>query len=298
MSFYNGLIRCGAGIVLVAVLGRIARGEQVVVNFDNYSNVGLTPMGNSPGATVPAGAQLSNQYLASEGLIFQSASNYVAIGEFGTTSSPAGIGGVTPDGLLSYDEPVTISFFMPGTNIPAVTSAVSIAGDAFAVANQSATFTAYDINGIAINSQTRADTSGVNNIWSVSSPTIHSVTFSGGNQGKPYGAGTGIALDDLKFEPLVPAHRGDATGDGVVDAADLAILHANAGQALAGYPSADFNGDGLVNTDDYAIYLLGLAQYNASIISVPEPGQSWIAAGVVMAVFARRGHRRIGRIHL
>lgn len=270
MRICHGFVAAGVLILSLAVC-RAARAAGVVVNFDDYSSVGLSLMGNSPGSAVPEGSKLSDQYLNSYGVTFSSTSNYIAIGEFGTTSSPAGIGGVTSDGKLSYDDPVTVTFFLPGTSIPAVTNSVSIAGDATGISSQSASFTAYDINAVAINSQTRQETEGASNIWSVSSPAIHSATFSGGNLGQPYGYGTGIALDDLKFGTLIPALLGDATGDGSVDAADFAVLQANFGRALAGYPNGDFNGDGVVNGDDWAMLALGAAQYDEDHLSLPEP---------------------------
>jgi hypothetical protein len=70
------------------------------------------------------------------------------------------------------------------------------------------------------------------------------------------------------FNPIL----GDADGNGTVDATDLAILQKYLGQSVTGgYANGDFNDDGIVNVDDFALYQEGLAKYNASLVSVPEP---------------------------
>jgi Dockerin type I domain len=292
MRYYCFTAAQVAVLLLLTAASRVLA-TSVIVNFDDYASVGLSLMPNSPGAPVPLASQLSNQYLASEGLLFSSTSNYVAIGSFGTSSPPAGIGGVASNGDLSYDDPTKITFFLPGTSTPAVTDSVSITGDPDGIPTQPATFSAYDINGVLIASFTKFDIGGTNNIWTVSSPAIHSVVFSGGNQGEPYGSGTGIALDDLTFDSLIPARRGDANGDGIVDATDLSILVSHIGTSVSGgYTVGDFNGDGVVNADDFAIFAWGVVEYNTSIIDVPEPS-AWYVVAIVCCLNQRRCRSRL-----
>ena len=75
---------------------------------------------------------------------------------------------------------------------------------------------------------------------------------------------------DLTIDMLL---LGDTNDDGIVDAADLAALNANFGQkGIGGYAAGDFNNDGVVNGDDYALFDLGLAEYNHSVGNpLPEP---------------------------
>lgn len=79
---------------------------------------------------------------------------------------------------------------------------------------------------------------------------------------------------------------GDANLDGVVNAADLAMMSASGTSWMQG----DFNYDGKVNADDYALFMLGLAAQGSAINPAPEP------AGVVMigaiAVFGLLRRRR------
>jgi hypothetical protein len=101
------------------------------------------------------------------------------------------------------------------------------------------------------------------------------------------GSGYTFSQSVISPEPL-----GDANGDGMVNAADLAILNAHMGQHITGgYINGDFNDDGVVNEDDFALYSLGLAEYNASTTAVPEPAGFIAVAGIGLAV-TLRGRRR------
>ncbi|HWB54987.1 MAG TPA: alkaline phosphatase family protein [Tepidisphaeraceae bacterium] len=85
---------------------------------------------------------------------------------------------------------------------------------------------------------------------------------------------------------------GDATGDGKVNADDLAILDANMGKSVTGrYAAGDFNNDGVVNADDYALFAFGLAQYNQNQGSqVPEPASLALMSLAMLGL--RRGSRQ------
>jgi PEP-CTERM motif len=100
---------------------------------------------------------------------------------------------------------------------------------------------------------------------------------------------------------------GDTNGDGKVDGTDLATLVANMGQSFnnvevnqgatftnvysRGYAIGDFNGDGVVNQDDFALYQLGAAEYTASGGLVPEPASIAMIALGSLAVGTRSRRR-------
>jgi hypothetical protein len=188
------------------------------INFDPQSNVpagdlpsGLDAMSNSPGSTVPTDAQLSNQY-ESDGVLFSSTAPYVAVVDIGSSaaSPPNAIGGATSANQLSYADPVTFSFVVPGTTTPGVTNSISITADADGINGQFATLSAFDIDGNLINQEPLNDVGG--ETWTIKLPGIHSATFnfpttSAGvpTTGSPFGEGTGIALDNLTFGDVVAA---------------------------------------------------------------------------------------------
>ena len=198
---------CVLGVALAA-MSTMARAGVVAINFDPPSTgdlpASLTAMGNSPGSAVPAGSQLTNQYntgATQDGVLFSSTAPFVAV--VGATN-PNGLGGVTAGGLLSYADPVIVTFVVPGTSTPGVTSNVSIQADATGIPGQFATVRAFDINDQLLSTQTLDDLGG--EIWSFNLSGIHSIRFdfptlSDGTltTGSAFGAGTGIALDNLTF---------------------------------------------------------------------------------------------------
>jgi hypothetical protein len=207
---------------LILTLALSARALAVVtINFDPQGTPGdlpsaLSAMSNSPGSTVPANAQLSNQY-ESDGVVFSSTSPFVAVVDIGTTatSPPNAIGGVTSDGLMSYADPVNFTFVGPGTTTPGVTSNVSVTADADGIPGQFATLSAFDINGHLLNSETLNDVGG--ETWTINLPGIHSAQFnfpttSAGvpTTGSAFGDGTGIALDNLTFGTVALPGSGPA----------------------------------------------------------------------------------------
>lgn len=101
---------------------------------------------------------------------------------------------------------------------------------------------------------------------------------------------SGGAHFDIDPVPIVP---GDTDGNGTVDNTDLANMVANykSQTVLYGeYTVGDFNGDGLVNGDDFAIFALDEAEYQASLktAAVPEPASLSVLSLAGLMVFLRR----------
>jgi hypothetical protein len=83
---------------------------------------------------------------------------------------------------------------------------------------------------------------------------------------------------------------GDANLDGKVDSTDLNMIQSNG----ATWTQGDFNYDGQVNADDYALFDLGLAKSGGSIIALPEPmGLTMLAVPMVLSMNSRK--RKIAR---
>src|SRR5688572_25652809 len=149
---------------------------EVLISFESIP--GLTQFAFYPdGSAVPTGARLSTQLQMSDGVSFSSTAGYVALVRLGTghaTSGINGIGGVNASNVLKYNQPVVITFSMPGSpSSPAVTDFVSIRGDRLQ-STGSATMQAFDVNGTLIESATAADVSGGLTL-SLSVPNIHSI---------------------------------------------------------------------------------------------------------------------------
>jgi hypothetical protein len=209
---------------IILSFGLYSSARALTINFDPPSTPGdlpstLTAMGNSPGSSVPSDAQLSNQYDA-DGVLFSSSDPFVAVVEIDASSAspPNGIGGVTSDGLLSYADPVNITFVIPGTTTPGVTNNVSIQADSIGIAGQFATLSAFDISGHLLDQQTLEDVGA--EVWNLSVAGIHSVQFDfpTTNAGAPttgsaFGNGTGIALDNLQFGSVTAADGSPPTGN-------------------------------------------------------------------------------------
>jgi autotransporter-associated beta strand protein len=82
---------------------------------------------------------------------------------------------------------------------------------------------------------------------------------------------------------------GDANLDGVVTNADLSAMSANG----TTWATGDFNYDGVVNADDYALFMLGAADSGGANISttLPEPSVCLSAIGFIVALYSRRRSR-------
>jgi hypothetical protein len=94
-----------------------------------------------------------------------------------------------------------------------------------------------------------------------------------------------------------PSRQGDYNGDGVVDAADYAIWRDNRGTSFA---AADGNGDGLVNQQDYVVWRQNFGRVTVASLAespqqVPEPttlGLAWLA----IALVAARGWQKLPKL--
>src|SRR5437660_570074 len=100
-----------------AALSLAAGAAGATVNTITFEEAGLTAMVNTPGAVVPLGAQLSNQFLSTLGAQFSSGANFVAVVNHGfpslTPTPPNIIGGTTADGRLDYSAAIRVAFFDP-----------------------------------------------------------------------------------------------------------------------------------------------------------------------------------------
>jgi hypothetical protein len=142
--FYgNGGGPVGQGNFVVSELtAEVSASNTITLNFE-----GLPSSGFHAGGPIPNAAQLSTQYLTTYGVSFTSGSAYVAVVNLGVghaTSGTNGIGGSTPEGILTYAQqyPITATFFDPSN--PAVagtTDFVSLRGDLIGLANQLVTLT-------------------------------------------------------------------------------------------------------------------------------------------------------------
>jgi hypothetical protein len=75
----------------------------------------------------------------------------------------------------------------------------------------------------------------------------------------------------------------------VVDAADLSALVNGFDYNLSGWSYGDFNQDGVINADDFSLFLYGLAEYNdGTPIYVPEPAAVSLLAVAGIGIIARR----------
>jgi hypothetical protein len=203
----GGLLRSGTSPGVAPVVGGTTSVGDVVtsvgpilVNFENIP--GVTPMGNAQGSVVPLLARLDTQLQNSTGARFSSlSSDYVAAVNLGVghaTSGTVGIGGVNVSNVLFYNQPVVVTFSVPGSpSVPAVTNFVSIRADN-AGGGGAMTLQAFDINGVLIGTASVIDVGGPT--VSLSLPNIHSIRVTQ--------AQSNIAFDDLRFNPVTAAPGG------------------------------------------------------------------------------------------
>lgn len=99
-------------------------------------------------------------------------------------------------------------------------------------------------------------------------------------------------LDLAVFEDTgVPVNTllllGDTNDDGKIDASDMAVVTTNLGHDVTGgYADGDFNGDGVVNGDDVALFSLGAAYRQSILDTAPEP--VGLPALALLAISLRR----------
>jgi hypothetical protein len=188
-------------VAVVAVLAGMSAGAQAaVITFEE--GVAPAAMNNSPGAAVPVGSRLANQYL-SQGVLFTSGAGYAAVvfhlssPENATPSFPNVIGGTAANGTLSYASAITATFVQPGNaGVLATTNFVRVLGDRFPLGTGTVTLNAFDLNGALLGSTTVNDVGpiGTGPVLELSLPGIHRVTF--------VGSSNTVAFDNFEFGVL------------------------------------------------------------------------------------------------
>jgi hypothetical protein len=186
---------------LVAALAVAPVGAHAaIITFEEA--VAPTAMTNSPGAAVPTGSRLTNQYL-SQGVLFSSGAGYAAVvlhvtsPTNATPSFPNVIGGTTAGGALSYSTAITATFVQPGNaSVLATTNFVRVLGDRFPLGSGTVTLSAFGLNGALLGSTTADDVGpiGTGPALELSLAGIHRVTFTGSS-------GT-VAFDNFEFGEL------------------------------------------------------------------------------------------------
>ncbi len=192
----SGLLR----MVTVAVLilnTWPAAGEPVLIDFEVFDAMDFWS-----GQPIPEAARLSDGVAATHGVLFVSGAEYVAVVALGVghaTSGTNGIGGATPDGILTYDRrwPIVFRFVDPqNPEALAVTDFVSVRGDMAGTSGQEVVINAYDVSGVLVGSDQVLDFGG--QTLTVAGVGIHRVEFLGTQDD------CGVALDDLTFNPVTP----------------------------------------------------------------------------------------------
>lgn len=182
-------VRAACLAAAFSIMAPPVRGD-VTIDFE-----GFTGMANSPNAAVPVAAQVSTQFLATDGVLFESGSPFIAAVNLGVnhaTSGSKGIGGVAAAGTLSYSTPIDAAFFLPGEPATSgVTDFVSVRGDRNGVGGV-VTLQAFDVDGLLLDTNTQTDSGGPT--LQISALGIHSVTF--------FSATANVAFDDFSFGPV------------------------------------------------------------------------------------------------
>ena len=81
---------------------------------------------------------------------------------------------------------------------------------------------------------------------------------------------------------------GDYNEDGFVDAADYTLYRDTLGNSVTPFSGADGDGNGLVDTEDYNVWVANFGSSSASGLSVPEPAGFLLLLGA-MSVFLVTG---------
>lgn len=197
------LLSCANLRALLASLTLIFAGSShanTLITFEEAA--GPIAMSNAPGSAVPGYAQLSTQYLASEGVYFSSLAGYAAVVNHGagnpTASNPNIIGGTSANGSLDYGAPITISFFdTANTSLKATTSFFKIQGDWYPLNSGSVFATAYGVLGNVLGSTSDTD----NKTFGVSGPVLQ-FNFSGVHSVVISGSSGTVGFDNLEYGNL------------------------------------------------------------------------------------------------
>jgi hypothetical protein len=215
-----------APAIAAATLLLTAGAASASVNLITFEEPGLVAMSNSPGSAVSAGAQLSNQFLATLGASFSSGASYVAVVDHGfpslTPTPPNIIGGTGADGRLDYSAVIRVAFFDPAnTADQATTDHVRVLGDLFGLGSGTVTMNAFDRFGGFLGSVSDTDNHplGQGPVLQLNLAGIQSVTFSGTS-------GT-VGFDNFEFDTVT------AVGGGVPEPASWALTIAGFGLAGA-----------------------------------------------------------------
>lgn len=182
----------------LAVLVTLSEAQTAPITIDFETVPDVTPSAAfNVGDSVPATARLSDQLLATYGVLFASLQQpYVALVELGTghaVSGKNGIGAVTAANTISYSDDFTVAFFdKQNQTMPAVTDFVSIRSDKSPTLPTPIRLEGYSVGGTLLASDSQIDGFGV--VLSVSSPNIHYVRVLGNGSS---------AFDDLSFNAPV-----------------------------------------------------------------------------------------------
>ena len=103
---------------------------------------------------------------------------------------------------------------------------------------------------------------------------------------------TSHRFDTFEIQKYVSVKPGDANMDGIVNAADAALLAGN-WQKMSGatWGDGDFNGDGKVDDQDATLLAANWQSTGNSSASVPEPGMMVILAGSLLVLCIFRAGR-------
>ena len=180
--------------LVAGFLPLVSASYATIIRFDDLPSTNYVS-----GHFVEPFARLSDQYQSTLGVTFSSSAGYVAVVNLGwgsATSGTNGIGGVTPDNILTYNRnyPVTAWFSDPSDpSIKVSTNYVSLRGDLWGSA-EFATLNGYDVDGNLVATTTVPDIGGATLTLTTLTPLIHSVTFLGSSTNED-----GIAIDDFTF---------------------------------------------------------------------------------------------------
>ena len=168
----------------------------------------LPGMTDAPGSLVPAFARLSNQFLASQGILFasDSGSPYVAVVSLGGGNNA--IGSVDAGGLLAYDAGFHVDFFLPSDpSVPAGTDQFFARFNARGMIGRIAELEGFGLDGNYITSDfsgtVKQGNEGTVGFGPFPSPPeepalFHSIRFA---SGPPFE----VAWDDFRFsQPVTP----------------------------------------------------------------------------------------------